>query len=244
MFIILKKFIEKLIRDDNLNYLINNYSDIDIIKISKNNKDYFITVLISKLFKFVVLKPKYDLKKNKIHLKETKNKETENKETENKETENKETENKETENKETENKETENKETENKETENKETENKETKNKETENKETENKETENTKKNININCNNEINLKNKYLLKLYKKCVVKCHPDKCNDKFNNDLFLLLQYSIENNELYLIVLIAKYLNIDFKINKEVELLLNYYINWLDMQINNLNSIINS
>ena len=35
MFIILKKFIEKLIRDDNLNYLINNYSDIDIIKISK-----------------------------------------------------------------------------------------------------------------------------------------------------------------------------------------------------------------
>ena len=63
MFIILKKFIEKLIRDDNLNYLINNYSDIDIIKISKNNKDYFITVLISKLFKFVVLKPKYDLKK-------------------------------------------------------------------------------------------------------------------------------------------------------------------------------------
>ena len=118
-------------------------------------------------------------------------------------------------------------------------------NKENQRKKNDNKEN-NNKKNDNSNIKNksEINLKNKYLLKLYKKCVIKCHPDKCNNKFNNDLFLLLQYSIENNELYLIILIAKYLNINFIINKELELVLNYYINWLDMHVNYLNSIINS
>ena len=210
MFIILKNLIDKLIIKNNLNNLIKNCFDIDIVKYSKNNKDYYIILLISKLFKFVSLKPVYDLKKKKCNLKKDINKKSENKESENKESENKESENKENQRKKNDNKEN------------------------------------NNKKNDNSNIKNksEINLKNKYLLKLYKKCVIKCHPDKCNNKFNNDLFLLLQYSIENNELYLIILIAKYLNINFIINKELELVLNYYINWLDMHVNYLNSIINS
>ena len=220
MFIILKNLIDKLIIKNNLNNLIKNCFDIDIVKYSKNNKDYFIILLISKLFKFVSLKPVYDLKKKKCNLKKDINKKSENKESENKESENKESENKENDNKENDNKENQRKKNDNKEN--------------------------NNKKNDNSNIKNksEINLKNKYLLKLYKKCVIKCHPDKCNNKFNNDLFLLLQYSIENNELYLIILIAKYLNINFIINKELELVLNYYINWLDMHVNYLNSIINS
>ena len=215
MFIILKNLIDKLIIKNNLNNLIKNCFDIDIVKYSKNNKDYFIILLISKLFKFVSLKPVYDLKKKKCNLKKDINKESENKESENKESDNKENDNKENDNKENQRKKNDNKEN-------------------------------NNKKNDNSNIKNksEINLKNKYLLKLYKKCVIKCHPDKCNNKFNNDLFLLLQYSIENNELYLIILIAKYLNINFIINKELELVLNYYINWLDMHVNYLNSIINS
>ena len=210
MFIILKNLIDKLIIKNNLNNLIKNCFDIDIVKYSKNNKDYFIILLISKLFKFVSLKPVYDLKKKKCNLKKDINKKSENKESENKENDNKENDNKENQRKKNDNKEN------------------------------------NNKKNDNSNIKNksEINLKNKYLLKLYKKCVIKCHPDKCNNKFNNDLFLLLQYSIENNELYLIILIAKYLNINFIINKELELVLNYYINWLDMHVNYLNSIINS
>ena len=94
MFIILKNLIDKLIIKNNLNNLIKNCFDIDIVKYSKNNKDYFIILLISKLFKFVSLKPVYDLKKKKCNLKKDINKKSENKESENKESENKESENK------------------------------------------------------------------------------------------------------------------------------------------------------
>lgn len=67
------------------------------------------------------------------------------------------------------------------------------------------------------------------MIKIYKKCLMKCHPDKTKIKFRNELFLLLQKSYENDELYIIILIADYLNISININKEEKIyrfLLNY------------------
>ena len=72
----------------------------------------------------------------------------------------------------------------------------------------------------------------KNLLKLYKKCLLKCHPDKTNDLFKQKLFLLLKEIEKENLIYLIYIIALYLNIKYEIKEIKEIkLLNYYLNVL-------------
>ena len=102
-------------------------------------------------------------------------------------------------------------------------------NEECENTQYQNKECEN-KQNQNIN-NYYKDFKNipYRLLKLYKKCLLKCHPDKTNDIFNQKLFLLLKEIEKENLPYLIYIIALHLNIKYEI-KEINLL-NYYLNVL-------------
>ena len=72
----------------------------------------------------------------------------------------------------------------------------------------------------------------KNLLKLYKKCLFKCHPDKTNNVFKQNLFLLLKEIEKLNLPYLIYIIALYLNIKYEIKEIKEIkLLNYYLNVL-------------
>ena len=78
----------------------------------------------------------------------------------------------------------------------------------------------------------DIDYRDKYIIKIYKKCLMKCHPDKTKINFRNKLFLLLQKSYENEEFYIIILIANYLNININIQdkdtKVYDLFLNYII----------------
>ncbi len=92
-----------------------------------------------------------------------------------------------------------------------------------------------TKNNTNqsSNINDKYKFKNipRRLIKLYKKCLLKCHPDKTNDLFKQKLFLLLKEIEKENLPYLIYLIALHLNIKYEV-KEIELL-KYYIEILQI-----------
>ena len=79
---------------------------------------------------------------------------------------------------------------------------------------------------------------------MYKKCILKCHPDKTDKKINHDIFLLLTKSIEKNELYIIFIISKYYDLKIKLKKEDKILLNFYVDYLDLKLNNLKMLINN
>lgn len=60
---------------------------------------------------------------------------------------------------------------------------------------------------------------------------MKCHPDKTKIKFRNELFLLLQKSYENDELYIVLLIADYLNINITINNKEEKIYRFLLDYI-------------
>ena len=88
--------------------------------------------------------------------------------------------------------------------------------------------------------NIDIHYRDKYMVKIYKKCLMKCHPDKTKITFRHKLFLLLQKSYENEEFYIIILIANYLNISINIQqkhvKVYDFFLNYIIHKYNVSIN--------
>jgi hypothetical protein len=77
----------------------------------------------------------------------------------------------------------------------------------------------------------DIDYKDKYIIKIYKKCLMKCHPDKTKINFRNKLFLLLQKSYENEEFYIIILIANYLNININIQDKDTKVYDFFLNYI-------------
>ena len=77
----------------------------------------------------------------------------------------------------------------------------------------------------------DIDYRDKYIIKIYKKCLMKCHPDKTKINFRNKLFLLLQKSYENEEFYIIILIANYLNININIQDKNTKVYDFFLNYI-------------
>lgn len=101
-----------------------------------------------------------------------------------------------------------------------------------------------TKSSIYNNKDVKNNLQNesyKFFHKLYKKCVVKCHPDKVKNKFKNSLFLLLNDKFYSYDKYTILLICKYLKVPINLTNKNKNLLDIYINVLNQEINALNTL---
>ena len=77
----------------------------------------------------------------------------------------------------------------------------------------------------------DIDYRDKYIIKIYKKCLMKCHPDKTKINFRNKLFLLLQKSYENEEFYIIILIANYLNMNINIQDKDTKVYDFFLNYI-------------